>query len=180
MPCCLKHNLGQVRLQLGVSQVLTHMRNRCIHAIRRVVELRMHEWWYTSHELHLYCRQELAAAIAADGLLPLTKDDTPASFAAMLKACWSLHPADRPSAQQMLLSLQAMQTEEWAANGHQHPAAEPSLEEGVYTVPLITFCKSELGRFSPHLVSSPAEFDVLHCWLASCCQLTMQLVRLCM
>lgn len=76
-----------------------------------------------------YGRQELAAAIAADGLLPLTKDDTPASFAAMLKACWSLHPADRPSAQQMLLSLQAMQTEEWAANGHQHPAAEPSLEE---------------------------------------------------
>ncbi|KAL3150178.1 hypothetical protein ABBQ32_000038 [Trebouxia sp. C0010 RCD-2024] len=77
-----------------------------------------------------YGRQELATAIATDGLLPLTKDDTPASFAAMLKACWSLHPADRPSAHEMLLSLQAMQAEHWAPDGpHHQPAAEPSQEQ---------------------------------------------------
>ena len=86
----------------------------------------------------------MAAAIATDGLLPLTKDDTPPSFAAMLKACWSLHPSDRPSAQQMLQSLQAMHTEEWAAHGHQQPAAEQSLEEGIYSVPLVTCCEANL------------------------------------
>ena len=52
------------------------------------------------------CRQELAAAIATDGLLPLMRNDTPAPLAALLKACWSLDPADRPSAQQMLQELQ--------------------------------------------------------------------------
>ena len=63
---------------------------------------------------HPFCRQELAAAIATDGLLPLTKPDTPAPFAALLTACWSVNPSDRPSAQDMLHSLQAMQAEEWA------------------------------------------------------------------
>lgn len=53
----------------------------------------------------------------------------------MLKACWSLHPADRPSAHQVLLSLQAMQAEEWGPDGpHQQPAAEPSQEQGVYSL----------------------------------------------
>ena len=78
----------------------------------------------------LLCRQELAAAIATDGLLPLTKDDTPASFAAMLKACWSLEPADRPSAQEMLQSLQAMQAEAWAHDAYQQPDTQPCLEAG--------------------------------------------------
>ena len=79
----------------------------------------------------MHCRQELAAAIATDGLLPLTKDDTPASFAAMLKACWSLHPADRPSAQEMLQSLQAMRAEEWAHDrADQQPGAQLYVEAG--------------------------------------------------
>lgn len=82
------------------------------------------------HTTKLLCRQELAAAIATDGLLPLTKDDTPASFAAMLKACWSLEPADRPSAQQMLQSLQAMQAEAWAHDAPQQPGTEPCVEAG--------------------------------------------------
>ena len=55
------------------------------------------------------CRQQLAAAIATDELLPLTRDDTPAPFAALLKACWRLDPSERPSAQQMLQYLQQMQ-----------------------------------------------------------------------
>ena len=78
----------------------------------------------------LLCRQELAVAIATDGLLPLTKDDTPASFDAMLKACWSLEPADRPSAQEMLQLLQAMQAEAWAHDAHQQPATQPCMEAG--------------------------------------------------
>lgn len=56
-----------------------------------------------------YGRQQLAAAIATDELLPLTRDDTPAPFAALLKACWRLDPSERPSAQQMLQYLQQMQ-----------------------------------------------------------------------
>ena len=32
----------------------------------------------------------------------------PLAFAALLKACWSLQPSQRPSAQQMLQSLQDM------------------------------------------------------------------------
>ena len=100
-----------------------------------ICELLMHAHDTSPKGLQLYCRQELAAAIATDGLLPLTKDDAPASFAAMLKACWSLHPADRPSAQEMLLSLQAMQAEEWTPDGpHQQAAAEPSQEQGTYTI----------------------------------------------
>lgn len=87
-----------------------------------------HRLVYTNQ---LLCRQELAAAIATDGLLPLTKDDTPASFAAMLKACWSLDPADRPSAHDMLQSLQAMQAEAWAHHAHlQQPDTEPCMEPG--------------------------------------------------
>lgn len=85
---------------------------------------------HAGHNIQLLCRQELAAAIATDGLLPLIKDDTPASFATMLKACWSLDPANRPSAQEMLQSLQAMQTEAWAQGAQQQPDAEPSLEAG--------------------------------------------------
>ena len=56
----------------------------------------------------LLCRQQLAAAIATDGLLPMTKKDTPAPLAALLKACWSLNPSARPSAQQMLQAFQEM------------------------------------------------------------------------
>ncbi|DBA85833.1 TPA: hypothetical protein ACH3X1_005382 [Trebouxia sp. C0004] len=58
-----------------------------------------------------YGRQELAAAVATDGLLPLTRDDMPPAFAALLKACWSLQPSHRPSAQQMLQALQHMQAD---------------------------------------------------------------------
>lgn len=56
------------------------------------------------------CRQELAASIATEGLLPLMKPDTPQPFAALLKACWQLDPLQRPSAAQMLDSLKSMHT----------------------------------------------------------------------
>ena len=79
------------------------------------------------------CRQELAAAIATDGLLPLTKSDTPASFAALLKACWSVNPSDRPSAQDMLQSLTAMQAEDWACDADQ---ADEGQTSGVTGKPL--------------------------------------------
>ena len=73
-------------------------------------------------------RQELAAAIATDGLLPLMKDDTPAPFAALLKACWSLDPAQRPSAQQMLQELQQMQQHIQPSSSNQAAAAQHSTE----------------------------------------------------
>ena len=73
----------------------------------------------------LCCRQELAAAIATDGLLPLTKEDTPAAFAALLQSCWSLQPSARPSAQDMLQSLRSMASEEWAQVADSAPEADP-------------------------------------------------------
>ncbi len=76
------------------------------------------------------CRQELAAAIATDGLLPLTREDMPPAFAALLKACWSLQPSHRPSAQQMLQSLQDMQTDVTDPGCQEAVAAQASDEQG--------------------------------------------------
>lgn len=76
------------------------------------------------------CRQELVAAIATDGLLPLTRDDMPPAFAALLKACWSLQPSNRPSAQQMLQSLQDMQADVISSVYQEAVAAQDSDDQG--------------------------------------------------
>ncbi|DBB06962.1 TPA: hypothetical protein ACH3X3_009613 [Trebouxia sp. C0006] len=112
-----------------------------------------------------YGRQELAAAIATDGLLPLTRGAMPLAFAALLKACWSLQPSQRPSAQQMLQSLQDM-----LAN-----VADPVYQEAVATqdsdeqeasasqVPSSTYAPQTSDRqMAAHTVTSqdaPAQHD---------------------
>eukprot|EP00891_Asterochloris_glomerata_P003383 jgi/Astpho2/3383/e_gw1.00054.24.1_t len=56
-----------------------------------------------------YGRQELSAAIAAEGLQPLMRPDTPADLRELLESCWRLDPSKRPSAAQLEQRLQAMQ-----------------------------------------------------------------------
>jgi hypothetical protein len=47
------------------------------------------------------CRQELAAAVAAEGLRPILAPDTPPQLAALLEAAWQLDPAARPTSAQI-------------------------------------------------------------------------------
>ena len=65
-----------------------------------------------------HCRQELSAAIAAEGLQPLMRPDTPADLRELLESCWRLDPSKRPSAAQLEQRLQAMQ-----ARGTLQPSA---------------------------------------------------------
>lgn len=54
-------------------------------------------------------RQELAAAVCAEGLRPLTQDDTPPALLALLEACWQAEPTARPTAAQIAAAFNAMQ-----------------------------------------------------------------------
>lgn len=53
-------------------------------------------------------RQELAAAVCAEGLRPLTRDDTPPPLLALLEACWHVQPTARPTAAHVAAALDAM------------------------------------------------------------------------
>ncbi|CAL8468340.1 g7880 [Coccomyxa elongata] len=55
-----------------------------------------------------YGRQELAAAVAAEGLRPILAPDTPRELAALLEAAWQLQPAARPSAEHLEAELRAL------------------------------------------------------------------------
>jgi serine/threonine protein phosphatase PrpC len=50
---------------------------------------------------HGYGRQELTAAVAAEGLRPTLPHSAPAGLQQLLQAAWSLDPQQRPSAQEM-------------------------------------------------------------------------------
>lgn len=54
---------------------------------------------------HGYGRQELTAAVAAEGLRPTLPHSAPAGLKQLLQAAWSLDPQQRPSAQEMRDSL---------------------------------------------------------------------------
>ena len=54
------------------------------------------------------CRQELAAAVAAEGLRPILAPDTPAPLAALLEAAWQLAPGARPAAARLEAELAAL------------------------------------------------------------------------
>lgn len=57
---------------------------------------------------HGYGRQELATAVAAEGLRPTLPKAGPAGLTHLLQSAWSLDPAVRPTAQQLRESLAAL------------------------------------------------------------------------
>jgi serine/threonine protein phosphatase PrpC len=57
---------------------------------------------------HGYGRQELTAAVAAEGLRPTLPHSAPAGLQQLLQAAWSLDPHHRPSAQEMRDRLAAL------------------------------------------------------------------------
>ncbi|PNH05269.1 Protein kinase and PP2C-like domain-containing protein [Tetrabaena socialis] len=61
-----------------------------------------------------YGRQELAAAVCAEGLRPLLPRRCPPGFSRLLLGCWEQDPARRPSFAQVLESLGRLVTEELA------------------------------------------------------------------
>ena len=50
-------------------------------------------------------RQELAAAVAAEGLRPILALDTPPQLGCLLEAAWQLQPEQRPTAAQLEAEL---------------------------------------------------------------------------
>lgn len=55
-----------------------------------------------------YGRQELAAAVATEGLRPLLPKQSPPSYAGLINACWQLDAASRPSFAEIRDSLAQM------------------------------------------------------------------------
>lgn len=53
------------------------------------------------------CRQELAAAVAAEGLRPILAQDMPPQLARLLEAAWQLQPEQRPTAAQLEAALRS-------------------------------------------------------------------------
>ena len=54
------------------------------------------------------CRQELAAAVAAESLRPIMAADMPPELGCLLEAAWQLHPGQRPTATQLEAKLQSL------------------------------------------------------------------------
>ena len=54
------------------------------------------------------CRQELAAAVAAEGLRPILARDTPPQLARLLETAWQLRPGQRPTAAQLETELRSI------------------------------------------------------------------------
>ena len=65
------------------------------------------------------CRLELSAAIAAEGLQPLMRPDTPAALREVLESCWQLDPSKRPTAAQLEHRLQDMKARGMSEPGTQ-------------------------------------------------------------
>lgn len=74
-----------------------------------------------------WTRQELAAAVAAEGLRPIMALDTPAKLAALLEAAWQLRPETRPAAADLEAALRLLVAEMEAAP---KPHAETALQNG--------------------------------------------------
>ncbi|PRW58969.1 kinase and PP2C-like domain-containing [Chlorella sorokiniana] len=69
-----------------------------------------------------YGRQELAAAVAAEGLRPTLHPGTPPALAALLQACWERQPEARPAAAAVAEQLAAVAAEAAAAEAAASPA----------------------------------------------------------
>ncbi|KAG2450587.1 hypothetical protein HYH02_004427 [Chlamydomonas schloesseri] len=77
-----------------------------------------------------YGRQELAAAVCAEGLRPLLPRACPPGFAALMNACWAKAPAERPSFAQVLAALDLLAAEElprWLATQRGKVADTPAV-----------------------------------------------------
>ncbi|KXZ48955.1 hypothetical protein GPECTOR_24g245 [Gonium pectorale] len=78
-----------------------------------------------------YGRLELAAAVAAEGLRPCLPRRCPPGFAGLMRACWELDPAARPSAEQVVAALEELVTRELPAwEAAQAQARQPSSQPG--------------------------------------------------
>ena len=84
-----------------------------------------------------YGRQELAAAVAAEGLRPTLHPGTPPALAALLQACWERQPEARPVAAAVAEQLATLTAEAAAA------AAVPS---GVSPAPAVPTPAPAAGR----------------------------------
>ncbi len=69
-----------------------------------------------------YGRQELAAAVAAEGLRPTLHPGTPPALAALLQACWERQPEARPAAAAVAEQLAALAAEAAQAAAGAAPA----------------------------------------------------------
>ena len=64
---------------------------------------------YCKYQFNLpLCRQELAAAVAAESLRPIMAADTPPELGCLFEAAWQLHPGQRPTAAQLEAKLQSL------------------------------------------------------------------------
>jgi serine/threonine protein phosphatase PrpC len=78
-----------------------------------------------------YGRQELAAAVAAEGLRPTLAEGAPPALAALLRACWAAAPAERPAAAAVAAALAAAAASLAAVAGAAPPPRLPPLDADV-------------------------------------------------
>ncbi len=71
-----------------------------------------------------YGRQELAAAVAAEGLRPLLPKRCPAGYAALTAACWEREPHARPSFAEVARALERLLQDELDAVALQQQAQQ--------------------------------------------------------
>ena len=87
-----------------------------------------------------YGRQELAAAVAAEGLRPTLHPCTPPALAALLQACWERQPEARPIAAAVAEQLAALAAE---------AAAEAAVPSGASPAPAVPTPAPAAGRLLP-------------------------------
>ncbi|GAX74889.1 hypothetical protein CEUSTIGMA_g2335.t1 [Chlamydomonas eustigma] len=95
-----------------------------------------------------YGRQELAAAVCAEGLRPLMPKSCPPGFQQLLLSCWHLHPSARPSVSevraQLVTILESLSS--WQQNKQPMDVDSPTLRLGgaEAELPCTAFSEAEL------------------------------------
>ena len=90
-----------------------------------------------------YGRQELAVAVAAEGLRPTMHEGTPPPLQSLLEACWAREPAQRPTAADVASQLAAMAA---AAAAAASPPAVPSTPQPAVLPAVLPVPPSEHAR----------------------------------
>lgn len=96
---------------------------------------------------HGYGRQELASAVAAEGLRPMLPASVPQPLVQLLQAAWSLDPQQRPSAQQMRDTLADMLQQ--AQQQHADSPARHSKQQRVSDDSTGSIAETDSTTFSP-------------------------------